>query len=227
MSTLASHFGPSFMELLPEAQRVKLTARATRIRYRDGQLIHNRGDNSEIVSVIVSGAAKAGIFGQDGSYTMTSILGPGQTFGEFTALVGLPRSLDMVAYGDTEILKLPGPVFQRLCDEEPEVSKALLSSSLIRTYALLEMMDAMRRLPLLERVAKLVLLLIETSQVGYQLNYSQADLAFTLGISRVSLSKALRQLAAQDLINVGYRTITVKDKDRLNDWLERRQNALA
>ncbi|MEM6534451.1 MAG: Crp/Fnr family transcriptional regulator [Pseudomonadota bacterium] len=224
MNTLLSQLGPTFMDLLPDALHDLLVAQGTRVRYRGDQLIHSRGDDSQIVSIILSGGARAGTFGHDGSYTMTSILGPGQTFGEFTVIVGLPRSLDMVALGETEILELPGPKFTRLCDEQPELSKALLSSSLIRTYMLLEIMDAMRRLPLLERTAKLLLILAEAPMQTDHLNYTQADLAFTLGISRVSVSKAVGRLAELGLITLGYRNILVKDPAKLQNWLDRRQH---
>jgi len=50
---------------------------------------------------------------------------------------------------------------------------------------------------------------------------NQANLAFTLGVSRVSIGKALAQLQRANLLVLGYRTIKIADRAMLKRWLEK------
>ncbi|MBL4618060.1 MAG: winged helix-turn-helix domain-containing protein [Robiginitomaculum sp.] len=52
----------------------------------------------------------------------------------------------------------------------------------------------------------------------------QSDLALTLGISRMSISAALKQLVQLDLIETGYGEITVPDFAKLSKWVAKCSN---
>lgn len=210
---------PSFMDQLSEPVRQQVAAAGTIVRYQDGQLIHNRGDHKPGISIVASGAVQVGIFGADGTFIITSNLGLGQTFGEFTLFAGLPRTHDITAAGETEINQISAPAFERLYDREPEISRALLNTALVRSHRLLEMMDAMRRLPMRERTAKVLFTLLQTAGGAQSFEYRQSDLAFALGVSRTSLSTALKQLARLGLIETGYGRINIPDPERMRDWV--------
>lgn len=221
MLDLLTAHAPAFMDLLPEDAANRLKDAATLTSYGDGQLIHNRGDDKPGLSIVHTGAAQAGVLGEDGSFVLTSILGPGQIFGEFTLFAGLPRTHDMTASGPTEIYQLTASRFTALYDSDPAISRALLSSSLARTHLLLEMMDAIRRLPLPARTAKVLVNMMQTTRDQDRFECRQSDLAFTLGVSRMSLNKALKELAEAGLIETGYGVIKLVDRPRLLDWLRR------
>ncbi|MCR9077911.1 MAG: Crp/Fnr family transcriptional regulator [Hyphomonadaceae bacterium] len=210
---------PSFMDHLSDNLRDEISRAGTIVRYQDGQLIHNRGDMKPGISIVVSGAVQVGIFGEDGTFIMTSHLGMGQTFGEFTLFANLPRTHDITAAGDTQINQIPAQTFHRLYDARPEISRALLTTSLVRTHRLLEMMDAMRRLPMRERTAKVLWTLIQTAGDVDKFECRQSDLAFALGVSRTSLSTALKQLAVLGLVKTGYGQITLPDPEKMKDWV--------
>ena len=157
---------------------------------------------------------------------MTSILGPGQTFGEFTLFANLPRTHDVTAVGETEIYQISGPRFNRLYSQEPDISKALLSRSLIRTHLLLEMMNAMRRLPVRERSAKVLLIMLQSTGNDKSFKCRQSDLAFALGISRMSMNRALSQLSELNLIETGYGEIRIANSERLEKWVKKQADNL-
>ena len=192
---------------------------ANLVKYTDGQLIHNRGDDKPGLSLIKSGSVHVGMYGIDGSFVMTTILGPGQFFGEFTLFAGLPRTHDISAKGPTEIHQISGPLFLNLYHRESELAHALLSSSLIRLHSALEILDAIRRLPLLERTAKILQIMIGTGGNPKSLDCRQSDLAYTLGVSRVSLGKALQKLAKLGLVELGYGHIQLPDPAKLKVWV--------
>lgn len=217
---------PSFVDRLPARVRDQITEAGTLVSYADGQLIHNRGDAKPGMSIVVSGSVHVGIYGADGSFVMTTQMGIGQTFGEFTLFADLPRTHDVTAFGHTEINQISAPAFNRLYEAEPTISRALLTTTLIRTHQLLEMMDAIRRLPMRERTAKVLFTLMRAAGGSNTFECRQSDLAFTLGVSRMSLSTALRQLAEIGLVKLGYGQIHLTDADRMRAWVAKHCGAL-
>ena len=210
---------PSFMQSLQDELRRKVAAAGTLVRYDDGQLIHNRGDVKPGLSIVDSGSVQVGIYGEDGTFVMTTQMSPGQTFGEFTLFAGLPRTHDATAAGPTVINQISAPAFYRLYEAEPEISRALLSTTLVRTHRLLEMMDAMRRLPMRERIAKVLFTLTQTAGGVEAFECRQVDLAYTLGVSRMSLSTALKQLRDLGLVETGYGQIRIPDTALMHAWV--------
>ena len=216
----------AFMELISASSAEKIIKAGTLIKYVDGQMIHSRGDTKPGISIVKTGMAYVGAYGRNGSYVMTSILGPGQTFGEFTLFANLPRTHDVTAVGETEIYQISGPRFNRLYSQEPDISKALLSRSLIRTHLLLGMMNAMRRLPVRERSAKVLLIMLQSTGNDKSFKCRQSDLAFALGISRMSMNRALSQLSELNLIETGYGEIRIANSERLEKWVKKQADNL-
>ena len=208
-----------FMQLLaPELAR-RLTKSGHRRTLSDGQFVHSRGDQRPGVSIIEDGAAQAGIYGADGEFILTSYIGPGHTFGEFTVFTTLPRTHDISAVGATTLLEIPASRFLALCAAEPEYMQALLQTTFMRSHLVLEMLHAVRSLPLLPRVAKFLLILAPGGPDAPVLRFRQSDLASTLGLSRASMNRALAILAKKGLIERGYGNIKICNRERLARWL--------
>jgi len=208
-----------FMQLLSPELAQRLSESGHRRALSDGQFVHSRGDQRPGVSIIEDGAAQAGIYGADGEFILTSYIGPGHTFGEFTVFTTLPRSHDISAVGATTLLEVPAPRFLALCQEEPDYMHALLQTTFMRSHLVLEMLHAVRSLPLLQRVAKFLLILAPGGPNVPVLRFRQSDLASTLGLSRASMNRALATLAEKELIERGYGNIKICNRDRLTHWL--------
>lgn len=217
-----SSISQPFLDIIPKSYIQDIANAAISMRYSDGGLIHNRGDEKPGLSIVRSGMVRVGMIKTDGTFVITSLLGPGQSFGEFTLFAGLPRTHDIIAQGETEIWQLPGERFSRLCETRPELMEGLLKIALVRSHVLLEMIESMRSLPVLERVAKVLLILVTTAGRKSNFYTRQSDLAVTLGLSRTTLSKALSQLEAQGLVTRGYGQISLPDRDRLISWITAR-----
>lgn len=223
MDTQARTRSPALFDNLSPPLLGKLIAAANVVRYGDGQMIHSRGDMTPGLSVIRTGSAHVGIYGADGSFIMTTILEPGDSFGEVTLFTDLARTHDLAAAGDTEIYMLSAPRFHRLAEAEPELLRALLTCALVRSQILLGRLDAMARLPILERVAHMLLSLAPPGEEACVVRFRQSDLAFTLGVSRVTLNQVLKKLAGLGLIEPGYGHIKLADRAGLRVWLARRR----
>lgn len=71
--------------------------------------------------LILSGHAEASQAG-----TVLSTMGPGDYFGEMSLIDGKPRSASVTAKDDLRTLAIPAWNFNRLLDEHPDMSRALL-----------------------------------------------------------------------------------------------------
>ncbi len=191
---------------------------ATR-RYQHNQLIHNRGSNTPGLSIIKSGVANVGINGADGRFFRVGLLGEGDCFGEFTLFTKLPRTHDIWALGETEIYHLSKSSFTKLKQRHPELTEVLLQTTLVKLHLLLEMLDAMQRLPLISRMAKFLIILSQTSGQTQRLPCTQQDLANNLGVSRVSAGKALGKLVEMSLIKLNYGSVDILDGQNLQHWI--------
>ncbi len=208
-----------YLQLLSPQRVQRLLENSHRRTLTDGQFVHSRGDQRPGISIIEEGAAQAGIYGADGSFILTSYIGPGHTFGEFTVFTNLPRTHDISAVGPTSMLEVPAPRFLAMCDKDPAYMQALLQTTLMRSHLILEMLHAVRSLPLLPRVAKYLLILAPGGPDAPILRFRQSDLASTLGLSRASMNRALATLADENLIERGYGSVKISDRDRLAHWL--------
>jgi CRP-like cAMP-binding protein len=211
---------PAFLDFLEDATSAKLKEAGSLVSYSNGQLIHSRGANKPGISIVESGTVFAGITDADGKQLIVGILGKGQCFGEFTLFTDLVRTHDVSAVGETRIYQIPATAFSKLFDNNPDIARALLQSTLYRLHILLESMDAMRRLPVLERTAKILLIFSYTSGKELDIPVRQEELANTVGVSRVTMGKALKELAKLQLISLGYGLIHINNKSELINWLK-------
>jgi CRP-like cAMP-binding protein len=214
----------TLFSLLSTRVKNKIIDRANLARYQAGQLIHNRGERKPGLSIVKSGSVQVGVNGSDGTFVMVAQLGVGQCFGEFTIFTDLPRTHDISAITQTEIYQISHDDFLKLYRQEEELSAALLRVTLLRNHLLLEMLDALRRLPLLERTASVLLSMSASSGTPNHLVCRQEELAFAIGVSRVSLGKSLKRLARQNLIRIGYGEIQFPDRKALENWVSKHCN---
>lgn len=206
-------------DLLPEAVMQKLLDAGISRFYADGQIVHERGDEKPGLSIVISGEAVAGNVGNDGSFLVSALLRPGETFGEFTLFAGLPRTHTLWSQGRTEITHVSAKSIEKLFDEEPSLPRALLTLTLMRNHELLDFIDAQRRFSLSARLAKLLLTSLDAEAESGTVECRHEDLAFMLGVSRVAAGKALKRMQADGLVMPRYGRIEVPHIRRLREMV--------
>ena len=199
---------------------------ATAKRYRDGVVMHRRGDRGRALSVVRSGAVRMSNIGRDGREVTLGTLAPGESFGEFTLFADLPRQFDFTARGDTVIDTISQARFDALLASSPALSEHVIRHLAQRLHQALELLDDERRLALPVRLAKRLWQWSTLMEKPGVVDATQQELADELAVSRVALSTAIRHLVSEDLISTGYGRIVVPDIDRLEGWV-RTQSQLA
>jgi len=217
------NFGvPGLYEELSPALRGLLDTSGTIIKYADGQLIQTRGDKTRGFSIIKSGAVCFGKTDAEGRFITSVVYEPGQCYGEFTVLAGLPRTHDGIAVGETSICHISKATFDRLLADEPALAAPILASLTLRLHSLLEWADDLRRYPLKVRLGKQLLALVRAPAKGTasSLTVTQGDLAELMGVSRVAVAKILADYQRRGFVRLGYGKIEITNPNALEIWLQ-------
>ena len=128
-------------DVLPEIGALAMTRRnaflqgATVSKAASGTAIVKVGDAGDSAFFVLGGKAVAGIPADGGNYRALSAMGAGDFFGEIAAITGSPRTANVVADEETELLQVPGTTLKSLLDV-PAMDKLIntkLSERLTRT----------------------------------------------------------------------------------------------
>lgn len=207
-------------DLLPSAIWDEACAAGTQLRYTDGQLIEERGDARDGLSLVTAGQVAVGNIRRDGSFLVSGLLRQGECYGQFTVFLELPQTHSLWSVGQTDIAFIGRRELAPLLATRPELYEGLLKLALWRNVEILDFLDSQRRLPLALRIARLLLVAPGEGPDQREIECRQEDLADTLGVSRVAIGKALKKLAADGLIEIGYARIILRDKAALSERVE-------
>lgn len=215
---------PSLLDLLQPEERALLARLGRRCSYRDGEVIHQRGDGEAEIGIVTQGQVRLVHQLADGRQIVVATIKPGQHFGDNTTLLRAARSYHALAVGKTAIDHFSPDVFAKLL-ENPGIVRGLYIVAACRLDQALEVIDDLRSLSPEDRLLKLLAVLRKSAGGSNRLDCVQGDLAGLLGVSTVTLAKALKALKGQGLIGTGYRTITILDPRQFDAMLSEIQKA--
>ena len=213
------HGIPGILDGLSDELRTALEEAEVRVRYQDGELIQARGDRTRGLRIVRAGAVRAGNVGSDGQYLVLGIFGPGQTFGELTLFTDLPRTFDVYASGPTTIGHIDKDRMEELLRDHPELARVFLRTLAMQLHAALELVEDLRRLSVTVHLAKLLSTMAKTEKKTASLEVTQESLGKILGVTRISVARALDRLEEEGLIRRGYGRIEVPDVVSLQAWV--------
>lgn len=215
---------PWFAALSPTARQALVQA-GQRLRLRAGEYVFRQGDRGMQFLTLLSGSLKASTLREDGKEAILAVLEPGNWFGEASMLDGLPRTHDVMATRDSDLLGIDQATFDRLMhDNDFARAVCVLQAQHTRlVYRLLE--DAMLRSTRARIVSRLEQLARgDGSLDGAQrdtVRISQDQLAMMLGISRQTLSLELRELVGAGALELGYRQLRILSLEKLRELAAR------
>lgn len=124
--TVSSFADDGLLESLSDPCRAALSKRWRVTNHPAGQLLISEEDHSNDIYFVLKGVARSATFTVNGREVAFADIGPGDCFGELSAIDHLPRSTSVVALEDISIARLPGREFDALLSTQPELSRALL-----------------------------------------------------------------------------------------------------
>jgi CRP-like cAMP-binding protein len=205
-------------DYLPDTVWQEVSRRSQRRSFSDGQTLHSHGDEGARLCIVVSGRIRFGRFQHDGTFKLLSILGPGAHYGD-VALQRQAFTQHVQSVGQSEIDVIDPATLDTLLREQPELAIALWHCTTARLNALLELYDDARTLTVATRLAKVIYVHAGRGNLANGVVCLQRELAELLGVSKVAVTNAMRELERAGLVTSGYRQIIVPDKARLKTWL--------
>lgn len=212
---------PVLTELLSQEEMRLISSLAVRRSYRAGEMLHDRGDAPAYMGLVVCGAVRLVSPRHDGREIHLTRVNTGQNFGDMTLPFGERCVHRALAIKDTQVDRISGEAFAQIV-QQPQIAYALYKVAAFRLALTMDMLDDMRTLPADALLAKLLLSFHDGVDQPRTLDFVQDNLASYLGVSLVTLNKALRCLREAGLVKTGYRQLTIIDPHRLRQWLANR-----
>lgn len=217
---------PWFISLAGELRRDLLSA-GDSLALQCGQVLCWRGDKPRGFYGVIEGCLKVSTMCEDGRETVLGLLEAGNWFGEVSMVEDSAHVHDVTAIGPSALIVVPPPAFNELM-RRPAFAQAitlLLAGRVHRLYGAIE--DAMLR-SVRAQVARRLLHLAQGDAVAAgarrertTVPVSHEVLATMLGITRQTLAKELRVLAAAGCIVQQYGRITITSMVTLQEFAAR------
>ena len=130
-----------------------------------------------------------------------------------------PRTVDAIAGSDCLLIRIGDSELQSLMASDPAVTRLLLKTMALTVQQAFNLIEASRNLSVPQRLAQALLQLYGDQADGAAIMVTQQDLADLVGVSRVSLGKALTGLQEAGMVEPGYGCVTIRDGTALRDMV--------
>jgi len=206
---------------LPEEQAGRLALLAEVRRPAKGKIIFQAGAPGAGFFAVVSGRVRIYRASPSGKEHILHVFGPGDVFAEAAVFQGGAYPADAGALEDSVLLFFPRDAFRRQLSNDPELAMNMLG---LMSMRLRQFVHKIEELSLKEVPARLAahLLLLRESQDRRRLtlDLSKTHLASYLGTIPETLSRILRKMADDGLVDVNGSSVTLLDEDRLKKTAE-------
>ncbi len=160
------------------------------------------GDRTDNIYLVLAGSLKVQISDQDGREVILSLLGPGEMFGEMGAIDEHPRSATVISTEPCKLVVIAKDDFKRCLAENSEVSLYIIENLVKRLRKADRKIESLALIDVYGRVARLLLEMAELEQ-GRKVvrrRITRQEIAKTIGASREMVSRVMRDLQLQGLI---------------------------
>ena len=183
------------------------------VRCSSGYLIYLQGTEATCFYYLKKGKVKSFIQSEDGAERTLNLYQQGSIFGEASFFDELPRVSSAVALTPCEIVPIDREQVTAEFTRNPGMAMSMLKY-LARTVRLLSsQVDQMAFRPARWRVAWY---LLSHAPEGGAIPCTQEDIAAAVSVSRVTVSRILNDFARRGWVELGYRSLTLREPDALN-----------
>lgn len=182
-----------------------LEAGSKRRKYKNGSIILNKGDTTSYLFILISGQVDAYIE-EDDKRIIVSTITQGESFGELAMLAGEPRSVNIIAVKDCEVLVLQQEAIYKYLTESPEFARNIIQRLAKKVIALTEDVSCFALFDVYHRLARV---LEQHADSGITDRLTQQEIADRVGSSREMVSRILKDLRTGGYISIENRRICI------------------
>ena len=191
-------------------------------RRRRGEWIFLLGDPADSIYFLREGRIKITALSEDGQEVLHEIIGPGEMFGDMSAILDIPRTTSAQTLEASLLCKIRRKDFETLLSMYPELSFQLLKSVGLRLKQAEAQLvnvicnDVSRRV----RETLINLMVKESGTLPdrpIKIKITQQDLANLIGASRQKTWQTLKELEDSGVLRLMYRSILVIAPNKLRN----------
>jgi len=216
--------GTSFFRGVSPAQVAGIARHCWTLQARRGDLVAARESRLPGLFVLAYGTIKLALRGPaEQEERVLCLVSAGQAFGESTALLARPCRYEARALTECKLVIIPPAAIFGLIDGDPRSARQVVQALAARTLDLLAEVEASCLRGGAQRLASYLVSLAESSRGNgggngsctVRLPAAKTVIASHLGMKKETLSRLLRSLSDQGLIQVVQRDITILDREQL------------
>ena len=220
---LFSNWPPDALDTICAVTRV--------VRLTPGETLLERSAHVDGLYAVAAGSIEVSLVHADGRRQIRMYASTGQTFG-YVAVFGGERSMHAyVAREPSVVLFIPRKTLLIALSAWPQLWLSVVEEMARHLVLSLAAAEGIRFDTIRTRLARVLLSLCDISRrepkAGASIHLPQERLGSLLGVSRQSLSKELKRLEREEAISLGYRCITVLDRNALQQVLQADTGAAA
>ncbi len=185
----------------------------------DGERLYSQGDEGDGLFGVIKGRIRLSNTSKDGKELLVMLVKTGDWIGEISLFDGLPRSHDAFSVGSCAVLYLPREKFNTLLKARPELYQYFIPMLCRKLRLALSYVEGAALFSLAERLAQRILELLKFYGIDdggnghlIDVHLPQEDLAKMLGVSRQAISRELKRLETEGIIELAYGKLRVLDK---------------
>jgi CRP/FNR family cyclic AMP-dependent transcriptional regulator len=167
---------------------------------------------------ILVGEVRIVIGDADGREQVLRVLGPGEVFGEISALDGRGRSASAIAITTCRLLFLEGRSLMTLIASQPAVAIGTIQNLCESMRHITGQVEGLLFHTLSERLAS-ALLGLRKDNTSVSINVTQTELGHLTGVTRESVNKKLRAWQSTGLVELQPGRVRINDVEELKKLL--------
>ncbi|WP_302196851.1 Crp/Fnr family transcriptional regulator [Ruminococcus sp.] len=176
--------------------------------FAKGEIIYHQGDIADSFYYIKKGKATVFMISPDGMEKTLNTAAKGELIGEGAFFDHKPRVSSAKAVTASELTIIDKKILLDLIQKNPPIAFELLEILATRIRLLTTQLDSMTFMQADARIAKLLL----DDMVNGKVSLTHEEIALAVGVSRITVTKALSRLSAQGILATHYRGIKILDK---------------
>ncbi len=199
---------------LDQAHLLILAGTAIPRRYEAGQIVLLQGEPCTGMHMIETGWLRSLKSSPSGREQTLRVVGPGEVFGDFTMFAATPNASSVVALERAQVWFIPAAAVLGLL-EQPAFARLVVQTLAGRALQLLSLVEDLSLRTVTARLARLLVENASGDVVPRRRWATQGEMANRLGTVPDVLSRALRTLAVEGLIEVDRHQIRISNRPGL------------
>ncbi len=189
---------------------------STKHKYNSGQIVFLEGEACTGLHIVQEGWLKAVKLSLSGREQVLRFLGPGETFSEISVLAAAPNNpATVITLEPSSVLIVPRDMMLQLLDEHSGLARIIIQNLANRVMHLVNLIEDLSLRSVEARLARVLLENAFDGVLHRQRWATQSEMAARLGTVPDVLSRVLRGLVEEGIIQIERREIRILDPQAL------------